>query len=125
MTGNRRDTTRGTEVRVVRVGIPLDRLAANPRQCIDSAFAGGEQAWAVRAPVRSLAGRLAAKHALNTLVGRGADGLAAWEIGTDPDGAPRVVGAPFGCPGDWHLSISHTRTTAWAMAARVEPEAGP
>ncbi len=109
-----------TRLRICRVGIPLADVAADREGLIRAAFALAEIEWAEQVPARTLAGRLAAKRALNDLAGRGDHDLCAWGIAAEPDGAPRVVRVPQGCDGDWRVSISHSRTTAWGLATLGE-----
>ena len=118
-------TAPAPELRVCRVGIPLADVEAGRADARDDAFLAAERVRRPGVPLRTLAGRVAARHALNELAGRADRGLDAWEIASEPDGAPRVVRAPDGRPEDWRVSISHSRTTAWALAARIEPEARP
>lgn len=107
-------------VRTFRVGIPLADLRQDRERMVAVAFAPDERDRAATATNRTLAGHVAAKRALNGLAGRGDAGLDAWAISTAPDGAPSLVRVPVGRPEEWRLSISHSRTTAWALAARSE-----
>jgi hypothetical protein len=113
-------SSRSCHVETCRVGIPIDEVHADRDRVLAEAFSPDERSWAAGAMLQTLAGRVAAKRALNGLAGLEDTGLAAWFIATDPDGAPRVVASPDGCPERWRLSISHSRTTAWALAARSE-----
>lgn len=107
---------RSCRVRTCRVGIPIDEVLVDRDRVLAEAFSPDDRPWAAGAVLQTLAGRVAAKRALNGLAGLEDAGLAAWSIASDPDGAPRVVASPDGCPERWRLSISHSRTTAWALA---------
>jgi hypothetical protein len=112
-------------VRTCRVSVSIAEVAAGRAAAIAAAFGPGEHAWAAGASSRTLVGRIAAKRALDHLAGRAGDRLDAWVIVANPDGAPRVAAAPCGDPADWHVAISHDRTTAWALAAIQATEARP
>ena len=112
-------------VRACRVAVVIADVVAKRAATIAAAFGPCEHAWAVGASSRWLAGRIAARRALDRLAGGAGDRLDAWVVVATPEGAPRVVAAPCGDPADWRVAISHDRTTAWALAAFQATEARP
>lgn len=125
MTGQEAPAAGAGVVRACRVSVSIAEVDAERAAAVAAAFGPGERGWALGASSRTLAGRIAAKRALDQLAGRAGDRLDAWVIVADPDGAPRVVAAPCGVPADWRVAISHDRTTAWALAAIQATEVRP
>ena len=129
-------TVGATSGPVVGVGIDLvdidrirDLLARRPRFA-QQHFTVAERAWCDRRrdPAERYAARFAAKEAvLKALgVGLGAARLADLEVVTAASGAPGVVlhGTAVDLATDrgvagWHLSLSHSRTLATAVAVAV------
>jgi phosphopantetheinyl transferase (holo-ACP synthase) len=107
---------------------------AAARQATEEACLGAEErARLVDAPVRRLAGVIAAKRAVLALA-RGPETCAGGgfgerevDIGHDPDGAPRLHGVPLPLRSALsqqrlHISISHTGDHAFGLAV-LEGEA--
>jgi len=112
------------------------RLAHVPLSGLDrdavlaGAFASSERAALAGRPDRSVAGRLALKHALSHLWADLVPGVPAeprdFVPDTAPSGAPCLRSAPGGvAASSVRVSISHSRHLAVGLAAAPVPEAGP
>jgi len=105
-------------------------VLARRRGLADRLFADDEQEYAAgqRDPVPSLAARFGAKEAVMKAMGVGlfAFPLREVEVVRDDDGAPALVlrGRAAELAGErgitgWHLSLSHTRELAMAVAVAI------
>ena len=122
-------TTRAVGLDLVDVARFRAVLARRPR-LVERLFTESERRDAQSRPER-LAARFAAKEAVLKTLGAGI-GSAPWrsiEVARDPSGAPRVVLhdaaralAERAGVTTWHLSLSHTATTAGAVVVGSSEE---
>jgi phosphopantetheinyl transferase (holo-ACP synthase) len=99
-------------------------VARQREQCVNRYFRPAEQAALKNAPDRTIAGRIAAKRAIGSLVTKLYDdkGLAAprlYEIGRTGNGAPVCILTPAEVTEKILLSISHNQSHAWGLATAI------
>jgi len=107
-----------------RESLAVATVEAGRALIVEEHFAPGEIADLGNRRVQSLAGFLALKRALVDLwAGAGTAAPRDFELGHHESGAPRIVAAPAGVvPESTLISISHTRTWAYGLAAIRERE---